>query len=270
MMRSKTMAVWLSSFLLAMASSLFTAARAQGTARDPGGFKIPRYGDDTHIVGEFVAPDGHLVLEFVYRDQGKTKADFYDTRRNERLFPDQETQIANDNALEARLVQSAGLRKLLPSGMLRLRDGTIVSSQYTGGTLDEWPYSIVLTLQRPGAPNIEKMVALKAEKPETKEYNRNGASEELVTRYRVPGIDFLSDGGDGFFAQIDQSPYLIHFDSRGNSTFFSGKDDAVLIPAEDLLRFAGSSTQLSDQMLLDKSDALLDSVAQKQKSSPIK
>jgi hypothetical protein len=198
-------------------------------------------------------------------------------RRNVRLFPDQETQIANDNALEARLVRSAGLRRLFSTFDLKLRDGTVVSSRYIGGTICAWPYGVVMTLQRPGAPAIEKMIALKAEKPETREYNRGCRgldSEELLTRYRVPGVFFLSDGGDGFFAEFDQPPYLIHFDSRGNSTFFSGKDDAVLIPAEDLLQFVRGvgegGSPFSDQMLVDKSDALLDSIAQKQKSSPIK
>src|ERR1700742_5031236 len=62
-------------------------------------YSIPAYGGDERIIGAYRAKDGHFVLHFLYRDHGVAKADYFDTARAARLFPDQEAALAKDGSL---------------------------------------------------------------------------------------------------------------------------------------------------------------------------
>jgi hypothetical protein len=258
------------SFAATMSSPL-EDARAQKITPKIGSYEIPRYGDDVKIVNLYAATDRHLIFEFWYRDRGELKVDYYDTEKKERLFPNQERQIATDNALDRKLRESLGLTRLDPSLFeLKLPDGSTVKSANVSGRICARPYAEVFTVELLGARPVERMIAVKPDRPETRSYNRGCTghdSEKLTTKYVVPALDFFSDGGTGFFVAPSPSRFLIHFDSEGNSDFFDGRGDVVIAPAKDILKFdegteGGSS--YPDQMRIDNSDAMFDSLASRQ------
>jgi hypothetical protein len=248
------------------------ALSALGATTQSSGYKIPHYGSDVKIGRVFEGPTGTLVLNFIYTENGKVKSDYYDTAAKERLFPNQESELANSVDLGKRLESAAGLKQLLPTIELALRNGTIIDNRYlVGGTLCVWPYSSALHIDYFSGRSTEKIIAIKKHKPTGDKYYRPCRGPDfvdLVTKYKIPGMGYYSDGRDGFWAQVEE--YFIHFDANGNSSFFDGRDDVVLVnPAQNLTQFGSDSlyVTMSDQTMIDKSDTFLDGVGRQQKRS---
>ena len=253
------------SFLIA---ALLLAAPAYAdnmVADSSSGYAIPHYGDDEEIVNTFQAHDGRLVFEIWFKRDGRLHGDFFDTKNLKRMYEKRETEIAENDAARAELIKKAGLEKLEPALFtLKLPDGIEIHDSYTGDKTCIWPYDSEIKVQAPDRDPIEHGLYIALDKPKTLSYRRDceiaSGSAKLTTNYRKGFGQFLADGNGGFWAIIADSPYAIHFDSKGKSSFFNGRKDIILVPAAaalNKLRDGADSTQQDQQHFIDAQESII-------------
>lgn len=252
-----------------IASLVTFEALAQTLPANQDGIEIPEFGRNISIENVFVTKDRHLVLDFRYDENGIAQEDFYDTQNWQRLFPKQASQIAHDNQLRTRLASAAGLVEV-PMQRAFSRNGISVSTENSSTEKCAWPYSISLVIKAPGKESIRRSIATHKNPPSTKSYIRfcGSGDETLTTKYNTSDIRLFSDGKDGFFAQPAKTAFLIHFDRNGDSKFFSGRSDIVLVQSEALQSLIDEvpHSKLPEQTFIERMDELLDNTASKQKS----
>jgi hypothetical protein len=223
-----------------------TAANATTPIVPPaeGGYAVPIYGAKEGIYDVYQAPDGHLVLEFIYQDQNGTEDDFYDTRTRQRLFPAQAYTLAHDNAVKAKLVSAAGLKKLQVNDLTAMPVGNLLLKITDHGPdCRPIPNFLTLSVEQAGRKPVE--FALFA--PTTNVWVRR-CGQHFTFHYGLVGAGFYAVGLSGFFMNVYGygCPFLIWLDWNGHSTFFNGRKDIVQVPFGDLGRALSNAERNSD------------------------
>jgi hypothetical protein len=244
---------------------------AETVADASSGYAIPLYGEDVEIINTYQAPDGHFVFDFWYKGNGRLKEDFYDTAVRDRLFKNQESSIANDDAVHDALVKKRRLIKISPAlYSVQLSDNTKAHDSYTDGRTCHWPYVNALAVGTQDIPFVQESVFMPLDRPRTKNYRRDceeaSGMAALTVKYRNGVGEFIADRDGGFWAIISESRYAIHFDRDGKSGFFDGRNDIVLVPAGQLikLRDQADKSRQNQQSFLDRQEDIIDSALRDQ------
>jgi hypothetical protein len=199
------------------------------TGPSKGGYEIPAYGENEQIFRVFQAPDGHLLLSFVFKDHGILKSDIFDTRTGKRAYPDKAFQAARDNSVERDYVHALGAKLVYPS-VGATPNGHLVNFRYEGGRI--CPNNPYMTGFQAG-PNWDDEFFLFQKRPRPKRLTLNPdcGIPPVTYRYRDRVATFYAND-QGFFAAVDR--FLIWFDWNVHSQFLKGRDDLVVIPATAL------------------------------------
>ncbi len=215
-----------------------TAANAAMPIVPPagGGYAVPVYGEKEELFGVYQAPDGHLVLEFIYQDQSGTEDDFYDTRTRQRLFPAQAYTLARDNAVKAKLVSDTGLKKLQVNDLTAMPTGNLLLKVAEHGPqCRPLPHFLAFSVEQAGHSAVQFSLFT----PEAA--SAQACGQPFAFRYGMLNCGFYAANSDGFFATVYGKPFLIWFDWNGHSTFFNGRSDIVQVPFGDLSRALGNA-----------------------------
>jgi len=226
----------------------------------------------------FVAPDGHMVFETDSFDDGAVRINYYDTETGWMLPEDLTSRQA---AIEQdKTFAQDGYSKLEHLPMITLSDGTKVFNFVDTKGVCFHPYAAFITIQRPDASVIQRALYFKLDQPET----INAADDEstaphpilashtcghkstLMRSFSQEPAFFFADNAGGFFALI--SRYAIHFDGNGNTGFFNGRENPILLSFEDTAQLRGVLTQANDsrkpQAVINTANVLIERAGEAQ------
>jgi hypothetical protein len=234
------------------------------------GYKIP--GEDVAIQNEYSARDGHPVFFVYLKRDGQTHSDGYDTATGKYLYVNRQKEIDESKGPEALLQYE---QKLTPEWMLSqsFSDNRLAIGDQAFVTIQDWQYqgalhfySGFIQIDRPGAKPIKIAIFTPKARPIGSGYRKQLQLERDLRYQNESNGDLLWDGGKGFF-HSGVNPYFVHFDRAGRSNFFNGRDDIVLISADELHRVIedAKANHLSTQMIVDRADALIDAAFKTQK-----
>ncbi|HEY2011099.1 MAG TPA: hypothetical protein VGH23_19070 [Rhizomicrobium sp.] len=220
-----------------------------------GAYRIPAQGQDGSVLDVYRAADGHAVF-YYYRKDGIS--DFYDTQTGRNLFPAQARAMAHSpGGWLGEKLRPSGLRKL-ESGLVPLARpmGKDVKMDQEGARA--CAYSAPMTVSVNGVPDKRIILFRKRKSPMTRS-SPNGP--DLRLRYDNVFLNFVAADDNGFFAHSYDLLALIHFDWNGRSAFFSGQDDVIAMPYNELsktLNFQNSGEAgCPDQAGVNRAEALI-------------
>ncbi len=206
-------------------------------------YSIPDYGGEERILNVFEAKDGHLVLQFFYMDHDVAKVDYFDTRSGTRLFPERESQMANDSTLALHLLP-AGLKPLTPETKFKARNGASVHADFEGGSRCGFPYSLPITIDPPGDGD-EVRIELFERRAKPGLWKGACSGEPVALQYEETGYRLFYPGGGGFLADTD-SRHLVWIGLDGRCDLGTDNPDIIAVPYEELreIIFDGADTEM--------------------------
>ena len=194
-------------------------------------YSVPAYGSEEHITRVYQAGDGHFVLGFSFRDHGVAKADYFDTLKNTRLFPDQEAAMAADGGWRWSWRLPKGLKPLTPDTIFNAGNGASVHADSEGGDRCGFPYALPITIDPPGGrPQVR--IELFEKRPAPGFWKGACGDEAVALHYEETGYQLFYAGGDGFLVDTD-SRHLVFVGWDGHCDLSADNRDIIAVPYEE-------------------------------------